>query len=246
MFVVGDLNIVGSLGPLNTLLTGDIFDDDEDAYGPDSPPDWDGSGLADAHPLHNGVGPADYTWRNDFGSFDPGRLDYILYTDSVASLTKKFVLNTVQMTGEQLAATGLQVFDITKDQEGFHYDHLPVVADFRLPSAQLPGDYNYDGLVDVLDYDVWKAAFGTNNGDADGNGNNVVDAADFTIWRNHFAGSSGASVAEVPEPTSCLLLAMAVAWIASRQRELKFCPAWLKPTNTNSTTAPPSHSPRAS
>lgn len=133
MLVVGDLNIVmdpGVYDPLGTLLTGDVHF--EDLYGSDSPPDWDGTSLADAHPLHNARGPDDYTWRDDGQNFDPGRLDYILYTDSVLGEANKFVLNTVEMTPTERAATGLEELDITVDQAGSNYDHLPLVVDFRL------------------------------------------------------------------------------------------------------------------
>ncbi len=132
MLVVGDLNIVMEpdvYNPLGTLLTGDIYF--EDRYGADSPPDWDGTSLVDSHPLHNARGPEDYTWRDDGQHYDPGRLDYILYTDSVLREASKFVLNTVAMTPAERAATGLQEFDVTLDQSGSNYDHLPVVVDFR-------------------------------------------------------------------------------------------------------------------
>ena len=134
MLVVGDLNIYNDPGlvldPLGTVLSGDIFY--EERWGADSPPDWDGSSLTDAHPLHNGRGPDDYTYRYDSGRFDPGILDYILYTDSVIQEANKFVLNTVDMTSTERLATGLQEFDITLDLVGDWYDHLPVVTDFRL------------------------------------------------------------------------------------------------------------------
>lgn len=61
MEVIGDLNMVGGPQPLDTLLNGDIVD--ESTYGADSSPDWDGSALTDAHPLHNAAVTADYTWQ---------------------------------------------------------------------------------------------------------------------------------------------------------------------------------------
>jgi len=76
MAVVGDLNLVGSHQPLDTLITGNIID--EATYGVDSPPDWDGTDLADAHPVHNVTGIDDYTWRNDPSGYPRGRLDYVL------------------------------------------------------------------------------------------------------------------------------------------------------------------------
>jgi hypothetical protein len=129
--VLGDLNIVEGPQPLETLLDGNIVNNA--LFGPDSPPDWDGSRNADAFPLHNGAGPESYTWRNDLEPFDPGRLDYITYTDSALRLGKRFVLNTVAMSDALLASTGLQRFDAILDNVGQNYDHLPVVVDFREP-----------------------------------------------------------------------------------------------------------------
>jgi hypothetical protein len=131
MMVLGDLNIVESPQPLQTLLDGNIINNA--TYGPDSPPDWDGTRNADAFPLHNTVGPEAWTWRNDLEPFAPGRLDYVTYTDSVLASPKRFVLNTVAMSDALLAATGLQRFDALLDNVGQNYDHLPVVVDFRSP-----------------------------------------------------------------------------------------------------------------
>jgi hypothetical protein len=79
------------------------------------------------------------------------------------------------------------------------------VADRRLDSALFiaenslklfplhPGDYNGDGLVDTLDYQVWKSHWGMTPAcyyDGDGNGNGIVDAADYTVWRDHL-GQTG-------------------------------------------------------
>ncbi|MBU0641342.1 MAG: endonuclease/exonuclease/phosphatase family protein [Planctomycetes bacterium] len=177
MAVVGDLNIVSSGQPLLTLLTGNIIDNT--TYGPDSPPDWDGSELADAHPLHNFAGPDDYTWRDDGGSYDPGRLDFVLYTDSVFSVSQQFVLNTVAMSDADLLATGLQRYDIALDEIGSRYDHLPVVVDFASSITDCNGnstddaddissgtsqDCNDNGVPDECDID------GGTSEDANGNG----------------------------------------------------------------------------
>ena len=209
MAVVGDLNIVGSLSPLNTLLTGNIVN--EASYGADSPPDWDGSPLTDARPLHNGVGPADYTWRDDGTDFDPSRLDFMLYTDSATSIGKQFVLNTVAMSAADRAAAGLQTYDVTLDNFGVTYDHLPLVFDFRFPQPQLPGDFNSDRTVNSADYDHWRARFGSAEASADANHNGIVDAADYVVWRKAIATGIGVGgqAATVPEPASnvlCLVL----------------------------------------
>ena len=133
MVVIGDLNTVGGPQPLKTLVSGDIVN--ETTFGKDSPPDWDGTALTDAHPLHNGAGALDFTWRWDDSGYNPGRLDYIIYTDSVAQAGAKFVLNTVTLTQQQLKAAGLQADDVIhfKTAAGkYAFDHLPVVVDLRI------------------------------------------------------------------------------------------------------------------
>jgi hypothetical protein len=80
--------------------------------------------------------------------------------------------------------------------------------------ASPTGDYNGDGLVNMSDYDVWRAAFGTSTiiygSGADGDYNGSVDIGDYLVWRKNFgAGGSGASLAAVPEPTSRSLVGFA-------------------------------------
>jgi hypothetical protein len=71
-----------------------------------------------------------------------------------------------------------------------------------------PGDYNGDMIVDIQDFNFWKANFGemvTPGAGADGNGDGTVDAADYVIWRKNSIAGSG-SLASVPEPSGVLLL----------------------------------------
>jgi endonuclease/exonuclease/phosphatase family metal-dependent hydrolase len=219
MAVVGDLNMVESLAPLTNLLAGNIVN--EGTYGADSPPDWDGTSLVDAKPLHNSRGSDFYTWRDDNQIFAPGQLDFIIYTDSVARSVNQFVLNTIAMTPSELAATGMQTYDVTLTAS--NYDHLPVVVDLRFPADGSPGDYNLDRVVDQLDHQLWQRSFGaSSNDDADGNGNNQVDAADYVVWRKLAeAGSGGvadgADIA-VPEPASNLLPVLIAVLAAVRLR----------------------------
>ncbi|TWT78264.1 Endonuclease/Exonuclease/phosphatase family protein [Posidoniimonas polymericola] len=133
ILILGDLNIVRSGRPLETLLNGGVVYE-----GQDSPPDWDGTSLANALPLHNGVGPENYTWRDDSDVFDPGVLDFVLYTDSVLTTANKFVLNSTTMSATDLAATGLQPNDVFVRVDRGFYDHLPVVVDFRSTAVPEP------------------------------------------------------------------------------------------------------------
>jgi hypothetical protein len=58
----------------------------------------------------------------------------------------------------------------------------------------LPGDYNDNGIVDAVDYVVWR---NTRNNTAvpftgaDGNGNGTIDQGDYGIWRANFGRTAG-------------------------------------------------------
>jgi hypothetical protein len=71
-----------------------------------------------------------YTWRNDWSTYYPGVLDYILYTDSALLLHNHYVLETRTMTSATRSAYGLQLYDTTDAS-----DHAPRVADFSLASG---------------------------------------------------------------------------------------------------------------
>jgi hypothetical protein len=86
----------------------------------------------------------------------------------------------------------------------------------------LPGDYDFDGIVDASDYVVWRNTIGSSsNLAADGNLDGVVDQDDYTIWRGNFGNRAQAtaqstaigSTLGVPEPNTialCLLASLAV------------------------------------
>lgn len=219
MLVAGDLNIINEpdvLDPLGTLVTGDIYH--EDVFGQDSAPDWDGTSLQDVRPRHNGAGLEDYTWRNDVSPFEPGRLDYLLFTDSVAQMGNRFVLNTATMTPQQRAATGLMEYDVTLDDVGLTYDHLPLVVDLRkIGEAMMPGDYNDDRRVDALDYAVWRQAVGGPAGTLTNDPTNLpVGPQQYEMWlANYGAVLPLPARIATPEPGACLLLLAASLVVAS-------------------------------
>ena len=121
--IVGDMNLVGWAQQLETFLTGDIVN--ENTYGEDFLPDWDGTTIADSMPRHTNTRSV-YTWRSETSSYAPGRLDFIFYTDSVMKIAKKFVLMTSEMTAQQLEEYNLNAGDVSQAS-----DHFPVVTDFN-------------------------------------------------------------------------------------------------------------------
>ena len=80
------------------------------------------------------------------------------------------------------------------------------------------GDYNGDGMVDLLDYDQWHAEFGGVHSiyTADGNGDAVVDAADYVLWRNARTTAAGPAAVVIPEPTTVALASLVLAGAALR------------------------------
>ncbi|MCK4578805.1 MAG: T9SS type A sorting domain-containing protein, partial [Candidatus Marinimicrobia bacterium] len=122
--LVGDLNLVGDRRQLVTLTTGDIVD--EASYGRDFAPDLDYTHLADLFSRHTHIRMG-YTWRSDGSWFSPGKLDYIIYTDSRLKVDNHYVLNTLAIPSDELAALDLDSLDTHSAS-----DHLPRVVDFSL------------------------------------------------------------------------------------------------------------------
>jgi hypothetical protein len=89
------------------------------------------------------------------------------------------------------------------------YSLTPIIA------PHLPGDYDYDGDVDIDDYDVWRISYGENSVlYADGNGNGKIDAADYVVWRANLGRTeAGASSIGnmVPESATALSLVVGTA-----------------------------------
>lgn len=117
----GDFNFVGYRQQVETIRIGDIYN--ESQYGNDFLPDWDMSSIKDLSPRHTNK-LMNYTWRNDASSFNPGKLDYIFYSDATIIGSKNYILNTLSMNESDLNYYGLERND-TKEAS----DHLPVVFD---------------------------------------------------------------------------------------------------------------------
>jgi CubicO group peptidase (beta-lactamase class C family) len=62
------------------------------------------------------------------------------------------------------------------------------IADVILPTIpHLDGDYNWDNVVDIKDYNQWRESLGDQiDLRADGDGNGVVGQGDYQIWKTNF------------------------------------------------------------
>jgi hypothetical protein len=97
-------------------------------------------------------------------------------------------------------------------------------------AALIPGDYDRNGIIEMADYDVWRAGFGGSvppGSGADGNNDGMVDTGDFLVWSKHHSDAGGGSAtpssasdgqSSVPEPNAALLLAVAAMCVRFRNR----------------------------
>ncbi len=107
--IAGDINLVGTLPPLDALRVG-IDTDRTDLR------------VAAAAVLGDAIVT---TWRDPTGPFTPGRLDYLVYSDAQADMLHAFVLDTELLSANELASLGLESGDSLAS------DHLPLVVDLR-------------------------------------------------------------------------------------------------------------------
>ncbi len=91
------------------------------------------------------------------------------------------------------------------------------------PPPSLVGDANGDCSVGAADYAIWAAQFGQAGADlaADFDDNGSVGAGDYALWAANFGNTCppAAAGASVPEPSSCVLAALAaIGLLAGRRR----------------------------
>jgi hypothetical protein len=91
-------------------------------------------------------------------------------------------------------------------------------------SVPLPGDGNGDGKVDGHDYLIWAGNYGDNPaddppgspGNGDFNNDGLVDGNDYLTWAENYG--AGNVTTTVPEPGTCVLLALGMTAILARRR----------------------------
>ncbi|MEM7681548.1 MAG: SGNH/GDSL hydrolase family protein [Planctomycetota bacterium] len=100
-----------------------------------------------------------------------------------------------------------------------------LISDFAIDLLRLDADANYDGAIDLLDFDLLAAGFGgaTAGGidAADFNADGVVDLLDFDLLAGLFGQSFSGSVtaAAVPEPGVGSVVCLAsLGWLRRRPR----------------------------
>ena len=191
LIITGDFNMVGLAQNYHSFIKGDIFN--ESTYGPDLAPDWNGNNLIDANPPVTNY-PSNYTWRDAFSSYNPGKLDFMFYTGSVMQQQNAFVLDTEFLTPIQLNDLGLN-----ENTTALASDHLPLIVDFTLGEV----DLDDDGFGSLEDCDDNNAEINPEAVDIANNGiDEDCDGIDFITSVNEY---EELEMNIFPNPTSNLI-----------------------------------------
>lgn len=89
------------------------------------------------------------------------------------------------------------------------------------PTTQLVGDFNQDGTVNAADYTLWRDTLSsTTNLAADANQDGIINTADYALWKANYGNSQAATatLAQIPEPATLLLLLSVWASLTLRKR----------------------------
>ncbi len=127
--IAGDFNMVNAYSPLQTLLNGNILN--TTVFGIGGFPDWNNAPLSNTNNLIADRNMA-YSWRNQNpkAKWVPGKLDYVLHSNTNIKVKKSFVLQTDLMSTARLTQYELQAGDNLTAS-----DHLPTVVDFEIPTS---------------------------------------------------------------------------------------------------------------
>lgn len=129
--VAGDLNMVNYSSPLTTILNGNIVN--TAIYGTAGFPDWNNAPLTS---INASIADRNmtYTWRHQYAKarWWPGKLDYIIHSNTNLKVKKSFVLQTEVMSVGRLTQYNLQANDNL-----IASDHLPVVTDIEIPMTTI-------------------------------------------------------------------------------------------------------------
>ena len=129
----------------------------------------------------------------------------------------EWVLPGSNQEGVGLSATSLFI----SEDSGNVVDDSPFSAEF---TPRIPGDANDDGAVDLQDFGLLKANFGTTSGatwgQGDFNGDGAIDLQDFGLLKANFGtgGEGEAGGRNIPEPATLFVMTAAGLPMLLRRR----------------------------
>lgn len=169
-----------------------------------------------------------------------------VHIDGAAQLDGKIVVSAgvgaMFAVGQQF---NLLTFDsLTTPASALDLPELPESADWKVTylattlrievvAAQLPGDYNGDGIVNAADYSVWRDQQGSFGEavTADGNQDGLVNSQDYEVWVENYGRIAFPEAQATPEPAtiSTLVLCLLARCRARRPPVHDRCPPVIDP-----------------
>jgi hypothetical protein len=185
-------------------------------------------------------GPGEFFAQAQFDDFEQiGNLEVGTHTNLRIDLDSSFhPITFVQGTfndifgaegsgPNDMIPTGFQLFFNYTPGSSFPFTlYIDNIRTGRITEGGLAGDYNNDGVVDAVDYTVWRNNLGdgdetniNNNGD----GQNGVDPNDYLHWKQHYGDGAPGGGGIVPEPSTGVLLLLAAisSWGARRGQSIR-------------------------
>lgn len=164
---------------------------------------------------------------NDFGYVGEDYESQIIFMSTEAKLELRFPVLVDEDSSDgivdvrDLIINGLTGLSYNDDPSAWNisdWDGAAALPSLRLATAvTLAGDYNNDGVVDAIDYTVWRDNLGADVTLPNDTTPGSVDAGDFAVWESNYGAVASAS-SLVPEPTSGVLLLAALAACRPRRR----------------------------
>lgn len=207
----GDIQTPGVGGPVPSDYVAPVYDYNSFGTGL-----YDGNSVVGGY-VYRGPDPEVYgryffgdSFPRQLWTFDPASPDATVLNIESSLGSNVNLVGTPTSFGEDYFGN---LYLVDRDGDIFRFD----------TDATITGDYNADGVVDALDYAVWRESFGSiNSPAADGNGDGTVNIADYVLWRNKLGAEVGETQslasAQIPEPSSmfALLSSLAVGCLAAR------------------------------
>lgn len=177
----------------------------------------DGYGSAAYHSSHRvgldvDVHVDSSTWNTGNGALSFAELQVVQHAlaynnaPGVPGVQRILTSNQDILNGINAQAPGLAVLDASNG----HLNHLHL--DIRVPTreeglANVPGDFNFDNVVDAADYTIWRDGLGA-----------TLSPTDYATWQaNYGATRGGVPAVAIPEPAAIAAAVGAVATITTRR-----------------------------